>query len=67
MLPPESPVPLPREMWKEWLDPSIVGDQRLVDAAVSAALPVAASLEIREVAPLPFEGEGPELIRPVSG
>ena len=36
-----------------------------MDAAVEAALPVAAGLDIREVAPLPFQGEGPELIRPV--
>jgi len=62
-----NPVPLPREMWKEWLDPSIVGDQELIDRAVEAALPVAGGLEIRQVAPIPYEGEGPELIRPVSG
>jgi len=60
-----NPVPLPPEWWGRWLDPATVGDQDFVDAAVEAALPVAAGLEIREVAPLPYQGEGPELIRPV--
>jgi len=60
-----NPVPLPRQWWDDWLDPTIEGDQHFVDAAVQAALPVAASLEIREVAPLPAKGDGPELVEPV--
>jgi putative SOS response-associated peptidase YedK len=41
-----NPVPLPRELWSDWLDPRIEGDQSFVDAAVSAAVPVAEALEI---------------------
>jgi putative SOS response-associated peptidase YedK len=60
-----NPVPLPREWWDDWLNPVIEGDQDFVDAAVAAALPVAGSLQVREVAPIPYQGEGPQLIEPV--
>jgi putative SOS response-associated peptidase YedK len=60
-----NPVPLPRDWWDDWLDTSIEGDQDFVDAAVQAALPVAGALEVREIAPIPFQANGPELIRPV--
>ncbi len=60
-----NPVPLPPEWWDTWLDPTIEADQHFVDAAVDAALPVAEKLTIDEVAPIPFKGDGPELIRPV--
>jgi putative SOS response-associated peptidase YedK len=59
-----NPVPLPRDMWQEWLDPSLVGDQTLLDAVVAAAVPVAESLDFYEVGPV--TGEGPELLRPVT-
>lgn len=39
-----NPVPLPREWWDDWLDPTIDGDQSFVDAAVAAAVPVANAL-----------------------
>ena len=45
-----NPVPLPREFWNDWLDPRIEGTQELVDAAVAAAIPVAESLDILELA-----------------
>lgn len=45
-----NPVPLPRELWGDWLNPDIEGDQTFVDAAVAAAIPVAEALEIVEVA-----------------
>jgi putative SOS response-associated peptidase YedK len=61
-----NPVPLPREWWSVWLDPATEGDQSLIDEAVAAALPVAGSLEVREVAPIPFQADGPELTLPVS-
>jgi len=48
-----NPVPLPPEWWDDWLNPDIEGDQHFVDAAVQAALPVAATLKIEQVAPLP--------------
>lgn len=57
------PVVLDMEFWEQWLDPTVVGDQSLVDAAVAASRPVAQELEFHQVAPL---GEnGPELIEPV--
>ena len=59
-----NPIPLPRESWNDWLNPNIEGDQHFVDAAVAAALPVASSLEIREVAPLGND-DGPQLVEPV--
>lgn len=60
-----NPVPLPRGWWDRWLDPSVIGDQGLVDAAVEAALPVAEKLDVRRVAPLPPNGDGADLIRQV--
>lgn len=59
-----NPVPLPRDWWNDWLNPEIVGDQNFVDAAVQAALPIASSLDIRQVAPL--RGDGPYLVEAVS-
>jgi putative SOS response-associated peptidase YedK len=57
-----NPVPLPRDAWEQWLDPTVVGDQGLVDWAVAEALPVADALAFRRVAPL--RGDGPQLIEP---
>jgi putative SOS response-associated peptidase YedK len=57
-----NPVMLPESWWDRWLDPKVEGTQELVDAAVRAALPLAAGLEVYEVAPV--RGNGPELIRP---
>ena len=58
-----NPVPLPRDAWDWWLDPTVEGDQSLVDAAVEAARPVAESLELYEVKPL--RGNGPELLEAI--
>jgi putative SOS response-associated peptidase YedK len=44
-----NPVPLPRELWNDWLDPRIEGTQDFVDAAVAAAVAVAESLEVIEL------------------
>lgn len=44
-----NPVPLPRDLWDDWLDPRIEGTQGFVDAAVAAAVDVAESLEIVEL------------------
>lgn len=59
-----SPVPLPRDLWDWWLDPSLVGDQAMVDEAVKAALPLAEQLEIRTVRPFKVGEEGPGIIDP---
>jgi putative SOS response-associated peptidase YedK len=59
-------VMLPSDWWDRWLDPELEGTQELVDAAVQAALPVASALEVYEVAPLPFRGNGPHLIERVT-
>lgn len=45
-----NPVPLPRDWWDDWLNPSIEADQSFVDAAVAAAIPVAAALEVIPIA-----------------
>ena len=42
-------------------EPELIGDQYFVDAAVQAALPVAAALDIVQVSPRPAQGEGLEL------
>jgi len=61
-----NPVPLPRDWWDDWLNPDLVGDQHFVDAAIQAALPVAAQLDIVEVAPLSSGHDGADLILPVT-
>ena len=58
-----NPVPLPRELWDHWVDPTVVGDQALLDEAVRAAVGVAESLAFDRVGPV--TGDGPELIRPI--
>jgi putative SOS response-associated peptidase YedK len=57
-----NPVPLPEQFWNQWLNPAEVGTQALVDAAVHAAIPVAAGLKEHAVNPL--RGNGPELVMP---
>lgn len=57
------PVALPEEWWDQWLDPRIVGDQALVDAAVLASRALTETLDFHEVGKV--EGNGPELIEPV--
>ncbi|CAD6015805.1 SOS response-associated peptidase [Agreia sp. COWG] len=55
-----NPVPLPEHLWGQWLDPTVIGDQALVDEAVRSALPVAQTLQFHTVPPL--RGDGPQLI-----
>ena len=57
-----NPVPLPEGMWEQWLDPTVVGTQQLVDAAVAASIPVASGLQEHPVNPI--RGNSPELILP---
>lgn len=45
-----NPVPLPRDWWDEWLSTTATADQNFVNAAVAAAIPVAESLQIIEIA-----------------
>ena len=58
-----APVMLPREVWDEWLDPTIEGDQSLVDMVVAESEQVLERLELHAVAPL--RGDGPHLIEPI--
>ncbi|QTX03647.1 SOS response-associated peptidase [Agromyces archimandritae] len=60
-----NPVPLPRELWDWWMDPTVTGDQDMADRAVEASLPVAEALEVRQVAPIKRGADGPQLIAPV--
>jgi putative SOS response-associated peptidase YedK len=59
-----TPVTLPPEFWDEWLDADTEGDQKLMDAAVAAATPVAESLEFYPVAPI--RGNSPENVQRLS-
>jgi putative SOS response-associated peptidase YedK len=58
-----APVMLPREVWDEWLDPTVEGDQSLVDMIVAESETVLERLEFHAVAPL--RGDGPQLIEPL--
>jgi putative SOS response-associated peptidase YedK len=55
-----TPVTLPKEAWNRWLDPTVVGDQSVIDWAVDQAKPIASQLTHHPVAPL--RGDGPTLI-----
>ncbi len=59
-----NPVILPEEMWLHWIDPSVVGDQTLVDEAVRAGVAEAEQLRIDQVRPFGARDDGPELIQP---
>lgn len=50
------------EIVGDWLDPRVIGDQALVDAASELAVPYSEGLREYRVAPL--RGDGPELILP---
>ena len=58
-----NPVMLPRDWWDDWLNPALAGDQSFVDAAVAAAVPVAAGLDFYEVGPV--RDNSPGLIQPL--
>ncbi|MFP3466522.1 SOS response-associated peptidase [Leifsonia sp. SIMBA_070] len=60
-----NPVILPEELWQHWLDPSIVGDQALVDEAVRAGVAEASTLRFDQVRPFRTDDDGPQLIEPV--
>jgi putative SOS response-associated peptidase YedK len=59
-----NPVALPKDWWDRWLDPSVKGDQALVDAAAAASRPLMSALDFYPVAPL--RGDGPELTVPAA-
>ncbi|MFP7833176.1 SOS response-associated peptidase [Marisediminicola sp. LYQ134] len=59
-----TPVVLDRELWDDWLDPTIVGDQPFVDGVVAASADALDELEIRRIAPL-GSGNDPSLINPL--
>jgi putative SOS response-associated peptidase YedK len=60
------PVALPESFWDHWLDPTVVGDQRLVDEAVGAGGPISEHLDVYQVAPITPKSDrtSPTLIRP---
>lgn len=58
-----APVTLPREVWDEWLDPTVEGDHDLVEMVVAESQAVLERLEVHPVAPL--HGDGPQLIAPI--
>ena len=60
-----TPVILPEESWEYWIDPTIVGDQALVDEAVAAGRAAASELDAHRVAPFGTSDDGPELTAPI--
>ena len=56
------PIFLANELLSDWLDPTIEGDQLLVDAIAEASLPTAHQLTQYAVRPL--RGNNPELLQP---
>jgi putative SOS response-associated peptidase YedK len=60
------PVILPECLWEHWIDPTITGNQALVDEAVRAGIPEAESLHFDQVAPFKTTDDGPQLLQPVS-
>ena len=61
-----NPVILPEHMWLHWIDPTITGDQALVDEAVRAGIAEAEQLRIDQVRPFSTKDEGPQLLEPVT-
>lgn len=59
-----NPVILPESMWEHWIDPTVTGDQALVDDAVRAGVAEAETLRFDIVGPV--RGNGPELIEPIA-
>lgn len=59
-----NPVILPESMWEHWIDPTVTGDQTLVDDAVRAGVAEAETLRFDIVGPV--RGDGPELIQPIA-
>jgi len=57
------PVLLPQDLWLHWVDPSVTGDQALVDEAVAAGHAEASTLVAHEVAPFTLGDNGPGLIK----
>lgn len=58
-----TPVVVPESMRDIWLDATVSGDQKLVDAVVDSSREV--ELTAREVAPLSRDADGPDLIEPI--
>lgn len=56
------PVFMADDLLHDWLDPTIVGDQGLLDAALGLSEPY--SERLREHAVKPLRGDGPELVLP---
>lgn len=63
---PRNPVPIAPELWGDWLDPDLAGDQGLVDAVVAAGREVAGGLEARPVAPLRNDATDSSLAEPLN-
>lgn len=59
-----TPVTLPSEWWDDWLDPTVDGDQDLVDSAVDASIAMGEALDVHEVAAIRGD-DRPGLITPL--
>ncbi|GGF50678.1 hypothetical protein GCM10010922_28240 [Microbacterium sorbitolivorans] len=61
-----NPLALPEDHWEHWMDPSIVGDQKLVDEAVRAARDESSVLLFHKVSPFKPEDDGIVLTEPLN-
>lgn len=59
------PVFMSAELVEDWLDPTIAGDQSMIDAAVALAEPISEQLREWPVRPLQRGANGPELLTPL--
>ncbi|MFB8191335.1 SOS response-associated peptidase [Microbacterium sp. NPDC055988] len=60
-----NPVILPEDLWLHWIDPTISGDQDLVDEAVRAGVTKAEQLRIDQVQPFTSKDDGLHLIEAI--
>lgn len=61
-----NPVILPQALWEHWIDPTVTGDQALVDEAVAAHQSEAEALDYYEVQPFKTGDSGPDLVAPAA-
>lgn len=60
-----NPVGLPQSMWEQWMDPTITGDQDLVDEAVGASRNTMEQLDYHRVMRFKASDDGPQMTAPI--
>lgn len=59
-----NPVGLPESLWEQWMDPDVVGNETLVDEAVSASQDCMESLTFHRVLPFKSTDDGHHMTTP---